>query len=447
MEHGDRLLTTDTAILDEVPLERLEREISGFASRLAAATARWLLWIAAYDRREGWRTWETKSCVHWLNWHCGVSPRTAREHVQVAHKLEAFAQLREVFLAGELSYSKVRAIARVVDPVNEADLIDVARRSTASQLEGVVGKMPKPDDSDSNETNGDDIRFTYNGDGTMTMLVTRPVAEMVNARTVIESKARERIAREQNEGETKTDVIDRFGGLKSIKADVATGLITGTIDAPRGVEATVLVVADIDALSGVDDTAESTVDSQRVDPAVVQRLCCDGIIQAALIDGNGVEQATGSEQRIVPRRIRRLLERRDNGMCQHPGCESTSRLHAHHVIHWANGGPTELENLISLCHFHHHVVHEGGWNIIGAPGGWVFVDPNGNRFEVPTLRLPTNASSPEDLATFGASATNSMSERSERPPLAGTGERVNLHFIADVLITNTELRKERLGLT
>ena len=118
MEHGDQLLTTDRTMLDEVPLERLEREISGFASRLAAATARWLLWIAAYDRREGWRTWETKSCVHWLNWHCGVSPRTAREHVQVAHKLEAFAQLREVFLAGELSYSKVRAIARVIEPVN-----------------------------------------------------------------------------------------------------------------------------------------------------------------------------------------------------------------------------------------------------------------------------------------------------------------------------------------
>ena len=117
------------------------------------------------------------------------------------------------------------------------------------------------------------------------------------------------------------------------------------------------------------------------------------------------------------------------------------------MVHWANGGPTELENLISLCHFHHHVVHEGGWNIIGAPGGWVFVDPSGNRFEVPTLRLPASASSPEDLATFGASATNSMSERSERPPLAGTGERANLHFIADVLVTNTELRRQRLGLS
>ena len=96
MQHTDQLLTTDTAILNDVPLERLESEIASFASRLAAATARWLIWIAAYDRRQGWASWETKSCAHWLNWHCGVSPRTAREHVQIGHKLEAFTELRNV---------------------------------------------------------------------------------------------------------------------------------------------------------------------------------------------------------------------------------------------------------------------------------------------------------------------------------------------------------------
>ena len=49
----EQTLTTDTALLDDIPLERLEAEITGFASRIAAATAQWLLWIAAYDRRTG----------------------------------------------------------------------------------------------------------------------------------------------------------------------------------------------------------------------------------------------------------------------------------------------------------------------------------------------------------------------------------------------------------
>lgn len=310
--------------------------------------------------------------------------------------------------------------------------IDLARHSTASQLERILGKLPTPDSAEDGEASKDDIRFTNNGDGTMTMEVTRPMTEMTRAKKAIEKKASDVIAREQNDGETKTDVINRFGGMKAIRADVATALITGTADASRGIEQSVLVVADIDALSGGDGGAESTVDSQRVDPAVVQRLCCDGIIQTALIDGNGVEQATGSNQRIVPRRIRRLLERRDHGMCQHPGCESTSRLHAHHVIHWANGGPTELENLISLCHFHHHTIHEGGWTIIASADGWVFFDPNGNRFKVPVLRLPTTKPLPQ---------TNAQPISGTAAPLAGTGERANLDFIADVLITNNELRK------
>ena len=448
MQHTDQLLTTDTAILDEVPLERLESEIASFASRIAAATARWLIWIAAYDRREGWATWQTKSMAHWLNWQCGMSPRTAREHVQVARKLEQFPLLRSTFLAGEISYSKARAIARVVNEHNEQELLDLARDATASQLDRVTGKMPDTDTKGEELPKKLGVSVTNNGDGTGTMMITAPLSDIANTKKAIRAKASDVISRQQSDGETKTEVIDRLGGVQAIHADTATAILRGELDAKWGTEHAVLVVADIDALTGIDPNAESTVDNQRVDPAVVQRLCCDGLVQTALVDGNRNEQATGSPQRIVPRRLRRLLERRDHGMCQHPGCEATHRLHAHHVIHWEHGGPTQLENLILLCHFHHHVVHEGGWHIIGAPGGWQFIDANGNQHAVPVLRLPTKAPHPESLATFGAPAPNSVSERSERPaPLAGTGERVSTDYIADVLITNTELRKQRLGLT
>ena len=41
------------------------------------------------------------------------------------------------------------------------------------------------------------------------------------------------------------------------------------------------------------------------------------------------------------------------------GCHQTHHLKAHHLIHWADGGPTDLDNLILLCQFHHTAVHEG----------------------------------------------------------------------------------------
>ena len=58
--------------------------------------------------------------------------------------------------------------------------------------------------------------------------------------------------------------------------------------------------------------------------------------------------------------------------------EHTLFIDAHHVEHWANGGETKPSNLVSLCRFHHHAVHEGGIRIeILDDGALRFVKPNG----------------------------------------------------------------------
>ena len=101
-----------------------------------------------------------------------------------------------------------------------------------------------------------------------------------------------------------------------------------------------------------------------------------------------------------------------------------------------NGGLTELTNLISLCHFHHHSVHEGGWNIEATDAGWRFVDPHGNVHAVPVLRLPTS----KPLAESDANSKNGTAA-----PLAGTGESVSTSYVADILISNGELRRQRVA--
>src|SRR5438105_15716268 len=93
--------TIDTV---EVPLERLESELTELAANLFAAMCRWLLMLAEFDRRKGWTTWECRSCAHWLNWRCGIGTVAAREHVRVAHRLRALPQTTEAFSRGELSY-------------------------------------------------------------------------------------------------------------------------------------------------------------------------------------------------------------------------------------------------------------------------------------------------------------------------------------------------------
>jgi predicted alpha/beta hydrolase family esterase len=136
----DRLATMSTAAetdFSELPLERLEHEITQLASHLQAGMCRWLELVAEFDRREGWGSWGCKSCADWVAWRCAVAPRAAREHVRVARALGDLPEIHAAFARGELSYSKVRALTRVATPEVESELVEMARHATAAQLERI----------------------------------------------------------------------------------------------------------------------------------------------------------------------------------------------------------------------------------------------------------------------------------------------------------------------
>ena len=105
------------------------------SAHLSAAMCRWLMLVAEFDRREGWRGWGLRSCAHWLNWKCGLSMGAAHEHVRVAHRLSELPVVRHAFSVGQLSYSKARALTRMATPASEAELVDLARHATAAHLE------------------------------------------------------------------------------------------------------------------------------------------------------------------------------------------------------------------------------------------------------------------------------------------------------------------------
>ncbi|TDC14230.1 HNH endonuclease, partial [Kribbella albertanoniae] len=93
----------------------------------------------------------------------------------------------------------------------------------------------------------------------------------------------------------------------------------------------------------------------------VRLLACDAAVLPIVLGGDSQPLDVGSEQRFVNRYIRRALNKRDGGcvVCKAPPW----MCHAHHVIHWANGGPTSLQNLALLCAAHHRAVHNGQWAI------------------------------------------------------------------------------------
>jgi hypothetical protein len=106
-----------------------------------------------------------------------------------------------------------------------------------------------------------------------------------------------------------------------------------------------------------------------------RRLACEAEIVPVVLGAAGEPLDVGRSTRIVNRAMRRALEFRDGG-CSAPGCSAPAQwTEAHHVRHWAHGGPTALDNLCLLCRRHHRLVHKGEWRITMENGFPVFHPP------------------------------------------------------------------------
>lgn len=192
----------------------------------------------------------------------------------------------------------------------------------------------------------------------------------------------------------RRDVIADRGGLAAVRVDALLQMAEQTLAAApaaaeRGDVGRLQLVVDTDTLAEIadgedGDGGECTLGGERIAPEVARRWACD--IRASVVvdhEGHGCDE--GHETRVLNRRLRRALHRRDRGMCRFPGCGAESWLHAHHIIHWANGGPTDLDNLVLLCGHHHSAVHEGGWSVALAEGAVVWSDPDGTPTTVEPL--------------------------------------------------------------
>jgi hypothetical protein len=102
----------------------------------------------------------------------------------------------------------------------------------------------------------------------------------------------------------------------------------------------------------------------------------------------------GRTTRVINRRLRRALEYR-NPTCAVPGCGATRGLHAHHIVHWEDGGPTELENLVLVCPYHHRLHHRGGITITGPADKLKVTDSDGQTLSDASLARAPNHPPPD----------------------------------------------------
>jgi hypothetical protein len=147
-----------------------------------------------------------------------------------------------------------------------------------------------------------------------------------------------------------------------------TALEHGLAADPRSERYQVVIHVDAAALADPAQPGQSVLeDGVHVPAETARRLACEATRVELRHGANGQMVDVGRRSRTIPPALRRALEARDRG-CRFPGC-GVRRAEGHHIHHWANGGPTRLENLALLCGRHHRAVHEDGYTVVRDKDG------------------------------------------------------------------------------
>ncbi|MGH2788280.1 MAG: HNH endonuclease [Actinomycetota bacterium] len=286
----------------------------------------------------------------------GISNWAAQRWVAAAHALERLPLISDALESGTLCLDKVVELARFATPETERNLIAWATRVSGAAIRRRADRAARAALDDVRDAERSRfVRWWYFDDGTRLGLE----GEFPAAEGAAITRALRRVADRLPEVVRDQCVDDAFEPsdqdvLETRLADalvaIASQAMGDDCDADR---ATVVV-----------HTALATVDGRRfgeieggpvIHPEVARRLACDARLQFVLTDQEGNAVGIGRTARDVPPWLMRQLRFRDHG-CTFPGCGARAFLHAHHMWHWEDGGPTDLNNLVLVCHFHHKLV-------------------------------------------------------------------------------------------
>ena len=393
---------TDLAMINPSDHVALGEEIARLAGRVNVANQRLLACIRQFDVSEGWHRQGALSCAHWLTWRIGIDPGAAREKVRVARALGGLPEIDRVFGEGRLSYAQVRAVTRIATPENEARVLEIALAATGAQLERICRGFRRATDADREHATDRRVRARALGDGLVRLEV---VLSSDEAELVMSALTAGRKALSPGAAEAEDDATgwpSRSAGTGpcpapgASAADVLVHMASGFLargngdaglhpaDGPRG---EVVLHVDQDLVSQDRTIAATLADGTHVSAETLRRVACDGGLVVAVSDAQGNVLDVGRRTRSIPAAIRRAMMLRDRH-CRFPGCANQAFLHGHHVHHWIHGGTTSLDNLLTLCSFHHRQVHEGGFELRFTKAGDVEAwSPDGKRLPaVPVVR-------------------------------------------------------------
>jgi len=369
----DRLASED---LNSLPAEAMGEDQIALQRIGNRVQAEGLRRLRRFDSGQGYAPSGALSARAWLRWQLNLTATAASERVAISRKMPALANTEQALADGDITYRHAVLIAETASQLGdkfeaqaETILVDAAKELDPWRLQRAIWHLKhclEPDGvlRDANKANSRrflSLSQTFDGVYRIDGWLDAEGGATLNA--ALNSVMGPRLADDDRSAtERRADAA----------VEMARRLLDGgQLPAVAGQKPHLAVGVDMSTLSKEPGSMAAELEwSQPIPAETARRLACDAAI-TPIIDGEADRTS-----RVVPGATRRALIARDKG-CRFPGCDCPPAwTNAHHLKHWADGGPTTLDNLILMCRRHHRLVHEEGWTLeLGQSRDLVAIPP------------------------------------------------------------------------
>ena len=382
--------------LAELPDARIEEDFAELHRVVDQLEVERLRRLAEIERRGLFSRDGHLSAAAWLAAGFHLAWGTARDQVLIARALEQMPRARRALDAGEVSMSAMGVLARAreADPEafarDEALLVRAARIHSIPDLGRVAAYWRQRVERERACSGAEALRARRRLHASVSLMGMVRVDGDLDPETgetlitalgaVLDAESRSRAqADDRTAAQRRADALGEICrqwldlGQRPTVAGERPHL-TLTVGAQ-------MLREPAEAVGGSGTTCELD-HAGPVDPELARRLACDASVMRVVLAGGSEPLDVGRRTPVVPAPMRRAVIVRDRG-CRFPGCDRPQAwCDAHHVLHWADGGPTALANLLLLCRRHHRMVHRrGGFGLALVQGRPVFHRPDGSILE------------------------------------------------------------------
>ncbi|MCU1696745.1 MAG: hypothetical protein JWR34_2808 [Mycobacterium sp.] len=344
--------------------------------------------VAEIDHDELWGATGARSVPSLVAWMTGVSPRNAETVVAIAQRIEEFPRCAKGMREGRFSLDQVGVIAEKAADGSDAHYAEMAAYSTVNQLRSAIKLEPRPEPEPEPQPEPARSISKTSDEQSSTYKITLSHDEAAIVDAALDSHRDALITAWKHDhtdgsSEQAPPMPNTADGFMSL---VVAGWDVEVARRPHGQRTTVVVHVDLESRIAALHLGPLLSDDDR------RYLTCDATCEA-WFERSGQVIGTGRATRTVNRRLRRVLEHRDR-CCVVPGCGATRGLHAHHIVHWEDGGLTELDNLVLVCPYHHRAHHRGVITITGPAQHLVVTDQENRPLKAGSLARPPTTPPP-----------------------------------------------------